>query len=97
MIHLVCQNSGNVWVSGETVQAAVEKVGVIGASDYAYFDVSEYDRRNSVEAERRWYFGVYKAADDFTADDAEALFEVGEFLSYIALTERERLEECYSA
>gem|GEM_PF-3324376 len=93
MIHLVCQNSGYVWVSGETVQAAVEKVGEIGASDYAYLDVSEYDRRNSFEAKRRWYFGVYKAADDFTADDAEALSEVGEFLGYIALIERERLEQ----
>lgn len=68
MIYLVCQNSGNVWVSGETVQAAVEKVGEIGASDYAYFGVSEYDRRNIVETNRRWYFGVYKAEDEFTAD-----------------------------
>lgn len=92
MIHLVCQNSGNVWVSGETVQAAVEKVGEIGASDYAHFSVSEYDRRTSVEAKRRWYFGVYKAPGEFAADDAEALTEVGEFLGYIALSERERVE-----
>ncbi|SSC64528.1 hypothetical protein [Ciceribacter selenitireducens] len=92
MINLVCQNSGNVWLSGETVQAAVEKVGEIGASDYAYFDVSEYDRRNSVEAKRRWYFSVYKSDDEFTADDAEELAEGGEFLGYIALVERDRAE-----
>jgi hypothetical protein len=92
MIHLVCQNSGNVWVSGETVHAAVEKVGEIGASGYAYFDVSEYDRRNIVEANRRWYFGVYEADDEFAADDADKLSEAGEFLGHIALVERKRVD-----
>lgn len=92
MIHFICQNSGTVWVSAETVQASVEKVGEIGGCNYDYFDVSEYDRYNGVEVKRRWYFSVYKSDDEFTADDAEELAEGGEFLGYIALVARETVE-----
>lgn len=92
MIHLICQNSGNVWISDETTKDAVEKVGEIGGTDYEYFDVSKYDRRNSSEAGHRWYFSVYESDDQFAADDAEKLAEDGKFLGYIALVERERAE-----
>ncbi|MBZ9788535.1 hypothetical protein K9B32_00050 [Rhizobium sp. 3T7] len=92
MIHFICQHSGNVWVSAETVQASVEKVGEIGGRKYDYFDVSEYDRRNAVEANRRWYFDIYEANGEFAADDADKLSEAGEFVGYVALVEREKLE-----
>ncbi|WP_105415208.1 hypothetical protein [Neorhizobium sp. T25_27] len=92
MIYLICQNSGNVWVSAESIQVAVGKVGEIGGTDYEYFDVAECDWRNSVEAGRRWYFSVYKSDDEFAPDNAKELAEDGEFLGYIALVERERAE-----
>ncbi|MBB3945690.1 hypothetical protein GGQ73_001625 [Rhizobium skierniewicense] len=92
MIHLICQNSGNVWVSAETVQAAVEKIGEIGASEYDYLDVSEYDRRNFVDGDHRWYFSTYRSRDEFAINDADELSEAGEFAGYIALVELERLE-----
>ncbi len=89
MIHFICTNSVNVWASGPTVEHIVETIGQIGSMRFDHVQVSQFERRNLVDAQTRWYFDAYLADGEFSADDAEKLGSQGEFLGSFALISRE--------
>jgi hypothetical protein len=56
---------------------------------FDHVQVSQFERRNLVDAQTRWYFDAYLADGEFSADDAEKLGSQGEFLGSFALISRE--------